>query len=264
MSGKFTAVLLAGRRPGTDPLAAHFGVEDKALIEIAGEAMLSRVARTLRHFDGTAEVIILAQDAGALTGHRDTAWLSDEPGIRFEDSGSSVAQGIAAVLRRNPNSYPFLITTADNPLLDQPILQAFAEGAAGSDVAVALVERRTLLAAYPGSRRTWLPFRKGAYSGANLFWLGSTRALPLLDVWRRIEQDRKKKWRVVGAFGPLLLIAALLRLFTIHQAFARIGKRYGIKAQAVALPFAEACIDVDKPDDHALVTEILEKRGLGS
>jgi molybdopterin-guanine dinucleotide biosynthesis protein A len=260
VSGKVTAILLAGRRPGIDPLAAHFGVEDKALIEIAGEAMLSRVARTLLQFDGTAEVIILAQDARALTGHRDTQWLADEPGIRFEDSGSSVAQGIAALLRRNPNSYPFLITTADNPLLDRPMLQAFSDGAEGADVAAALVERRTLLATYPRSRRTWLPFRKGAYSGANLFWLGSARALPLLDVWQRIEQDRKKKWRVVGAFGPLLLIAALLRLFTVGQAFARIGKRYGIKAKAVVLPFAEACIDVDKPNDHALVSEILAKR----
>jgi molybdopterin-guanine dinucleotide biosynthesis protein A len=260
VSGKVTAILLAGRRPGTDPLAAHFGVEDKALIEIGGEAMLSRVARTLLHFSGIAEVIILAQDAKSLTAHPHTGWIADEPGIRFENSGSSVAEGVSAVLRRNPNSYPFLITTADNPLLDQPMLHSFAQGAAGSDLAAALVERRTLLAAYPGSRRTWLPFRKGAYSGANLFWLGSARALPLLDVWRRIEQNRKKKWRVVGAFGPLLLIAALLRLFTIDQAFARIGKRYGIKARPVVLPFAEACIDVDKPDDHALVAEILSKR----
>jgi molybdopterin-guanine dinucleotide biosynthesis protein A len=260
VSGKVTAVLLAGRRPGTDPLAAHFGVEDKALIEIAGEAMLSRVARTLLHFSEIAEVIILAQDARALTGHPHTAWIEDEPGIRFENSGSSVAEGISAVLRRNPNAYPFLITTADNPLLDQHMLHSFTQGAAGSDLAAALVERRTLLAAFPGSRRTWLPFRKGSYSGANLFWLGTGRALPLLDVWRRIEQDRKKKWRVVGAFGPLLLVAALLRLFTIHQAFARIGRKYRIKARAVVLPQAEACIDVDKPDDHALVSDILAKR----
>jgi molybdopterin-guanine dinucleotide biosynthesis protein A len=260
VSGRITAILLAGRRPGTDPLAAHFGVEDKALIEIAGEAMLSRVARTLLRFDRIAEVLVLAQDAHALTSHPHTGWIADEPGIRFENSGSSVAQGIAAVLRRNPNAYPFLITTADNPLLDQRMLDAFADGAAGADVAAALVERRTLLAPYPDSRRTWLPFRKGAYSGANLFWLGSPRAMPLIEVWRAIEQDRKKKWRVIGAFGPLLLIAALLRLFTINQAFSRIGRRYGIKARPVVLPFAEACIDVDKPDDHALVSEILAKR----
>jgi hypothetical protein len=140
------------------------------------------------------------------------------------------------------------------------MLHAFAGEATGADVAAALVERQTLLAEFPESRRTWLPFRKGAYSGANLFWLGSPRALPLLDVWRRIEQDRKKKWRVVGAFGPLLLIAALLRVFTIQQAFARIGKRYGIAARPVLLPFAEACIDVDKVSDHVLVSEILERR----
>jgi molybdopterin-guanine dinucleotide biosynthesis protein A len=260
VSGKVTAVLLAGRRPGVDPLAAYFGVEDKALVELAGEPMLSRVARTLLHFDEVAEVIVLAQDPGALTQHPRTRWIEDEPGIRFEDSGSSIAEGVAAVLRRNPNNYPFLITTADNVLLDRRMLRSFSEGAAGSDVAAALVERRTLLAAYPNSRRTWLPFRKGAYSGANLFWLGSPKTLPLLGIWRAIEQDRKKKWRVAGAFGPLMLIAALLRILTVKQAFSAIGRRYGIIARPVILPFAEACIDVDKPADHALASQILARR----
>ena len=84
--------------------------------------------------------------------------------------------------------------------------------------------------------------------------------MPLLTVWRSIEQDRKRRFRVVGAFGPLLLMAALLRLLTIRQAFARIGRRYGLLARPVVLPFAEACIDVDKPEDHALATLILERR----
>jgi hypothetical protein len=50
-------------------------------------------------------------------------------------------------------------------------------------------------------------------------------------------------------------------LFSVGQAFARIGKRYGLAARPVVLPFAEACIDVDKPSDHAQATLILERRG---
>lgn len=255
-----TAILLAGRRPGTDPLAEHFGVEDKALIELAGEAMLSRVARALLSHDRVERVIVLAQDSASLTRHPDTGWLVDNFRVALEDCGDGIANSIAAALALHPNGYPFLVTTADNALLDAETLSAFLDGASGADLAVGLVEREILLADFPDSKRTWLPFRRGAYSGANLFWLGSPKAMPLLTVWRRIEQDRKKRLRVVGAFGPVLLFAAMLRLLTVRQAFARIGRRYRLLARPVVLPFAKACIDVDKPDDHALATLILEQR----
>ncbi len=257
---RITAILLAGRRPGIDPLAEHFKVEDKALIEVAGEAMLSRVARTLLADDRMERLILLAQDSSSLARHPQTRWLAEDRRVALETCGDSIAGAIEEVLRQHPNGYPFLVTTADNPLLDPAIIAAFVQGAAGADLAVGLVERRTLLATFPESRRTWLPFRNGAYSGANLFWLRSPKALPALGVWRVIEQDRKKSWRVIGAFGPLMLLAALLRLLTIRQAFGRIGRRYGMVARPVVLPFAEACIDVDKPADHALVTAILERR----
>lgn len=254
-------MLLAGRRPGVDPLAAHFGTPDKALIPIEGEPMLSRVARTLLGSTNVARVIVLAQDAALLTGSPGTAWLAQEPRVGFADSGQSISAGLADLLRRHPNDYPFLITTADNPLLSEPILDAFVKGAAGADIAVGLVEREALLAAYPGSRRTWIPFRGGRYSGANLFWMASPAVLPLLDVWRRIEQDRKRRWRVIGAFGPIMLMAVLLRLLSAPQAFDRIGQRYGVKARPVPLPFPEACIDVDKLEDFELASAILRQQG---
>ena len=98
-----------------------------------------------------------------------------------------------------------------------------------------LVERRTLEAAYPGNRRTWLPFRGGAYSGANLFWLGSPAALEALAVWRRIEQQRKKARAVLGAFGVGLALLIAARLVTLDKAIARAGRKIGVKARAVVL-----------------------------
>ena len=140
------------------------------------------------------------------------------------------------------------------------MITQFVKRAAGADVGVALVERRTLEAAYPGNKRTWLPFRGGAYSGANLFWLGSPASLEALAVWRRIEQQRKKARAVLGAFGWALALQIALRWLTLDQAITRAGKRLGIKARAVVLPFAEACIDVDKPSDHAMAEGILRQR----
>lgn len=253
----FTAIVLAGQRPGIDPLAEHFGQPYKALIDVAGQPMLAHVGRTLAACEQARQIVIVAQNVAHLFDHPATAWMATDPRITARDCGDSIVQAIIDTLAALPDAYPFLLTTADNVLLDDRMIDAFVTAAAGQDVAVALVERRTLEAAYPGNRRTWLPFRGGAYSGANLFWLGSPSALKVLAVWRRIEQQRKKARAVLGAFGGGLALMIALRLLSLDQAIARVGRRLGLSAKAVVLPCAEACIDVDKPSDHAMVEAIL-------
>ena len=257
---RFTAILLAGQRPGTDPLADHFGQPFKALIDVAGQPMLVRVAATLAARGDIGRIVILAQGVSALLDHPRTRWLRDDPRVVTRECGDSIVEAIADTLDAMPDAYPFLLTTADNVLLDDAMVDRVVERAAGADIAVALVERATLEAAYPGNRRTWLPFRGGAYSGANLFWLGSPAALDALAVWRRIEQRRKKARAVLGAFGIGLALMIAARLLTLDQAMARAGRRLGLTARAVVLPFAEACIDVDKPSDHAMAEAILKAR----
>jgi len=256
----FTAIILAGQRPGIDPLAEHFGQPFKALIDVAGEAMLARVARTLAAREDVARILILAQTAETLLDDPRLGGLRDDPRVVARDCGPSIVEAVMATLAAMPDAYPFLLTTADNVLLDDAIIDAFVGATADSDVAVALVERATLEAAYPGNRRTWLPFRGGAYSGANLFWLGSPEALKALAVWRGIEQRRKKARAVLGAFGLPLAAMLAARLLSLDQAVARAGRRLGVRARAIELPFAEACIDVDKPTDHVMAEAILRRR----
>lgn len=258
-----TALLLAGNRPGVDALAAAFDVPAKALVPIGGESMLSRVARTLIEHPRIGRVVVLAQDEALITGNADTQWLAAHPAVGFEPAGASVSAAVASAVARRPNDYPFLVVTADHALLDAATLDAFIAPAivAGADVAVGLVERGVLEARYPGNRRTWLRFRRGSYSGANLFLLGSERCLKALALWRTIEQQRKKGRAVVAAFGPLILAGVALRLLTLKEALRMAGKRLGLAAAAIELPIAEACIDVDTVEDHRLATEILAARG---
>lgn len=251
--GAITALLVAGRRPGVDPLAAHFGVEDKALIPVAGEPMLSRVARTLVDHPAIGRVLILAQEPDRLIAS--VPWMAQHPAIAPCPGGNSVSAAVSNGIAGG--MFPYLLTTADNVLLEPAMIDSFIAGAQGHDIAAAMVERRTLLAHYPDAKRTWLHFRRGSWSGANLFWLGSPAADRVLQLWRGIEQDRKKGRAIIGAFGPLLLLGALLRVLTLHQALRIAGRRLGVDATAVALPQAEACIDVDKPSDHVLAERIL-------
>lgn len=256
----WTALLLAGQRHGVDPLAAAFGETAKALVAIGGEAMVSRVARTLLACAEINRIIILAQAPTALTAREDTAWLAVEPRIGFAASGDGIAASVAMLAGGVLAPWPVLVTTADHVLLTPALVTAFLAGAGSADVAVGVVDARTLRGAYPDSARTWLHFRGGSYSGANLFALGSARALPALAVWSGVERDRKRGWRLILKLGPLLLLGAVTRTLTLGGAMRRLGRRLGLEARAVVLADAEAAIDVDKPADHVLATRILAAR----
>jgi GTP:adenosylcobinamide-phosphate guanylyltransferase len=259
MSG-WTALLLAGQRPGPDRLATHFGEQWKALVDIGGEPMLSRVARTLLASPSVARIVVLAQDPAALTARPSTAWLAQEPRITFLPSQGSISLSVAAVAGSVAAPWPVLVTTADHPLLTPAMVDDFTGGAGAADVAVGVVAEDSLLAAYPDNVRTWLRFRGGAYSGANLFALTGPAAHAALTLWATVEQDRKKGWRLFAAFGPWLLLRLVARTLTLDAAFAAAGRRLALTARAVVLPQPEAGIDVDKPADHALASRILADR----
>ena len=75
-----------------------------------------------------------------------------------------------------------------------------------------------------------------------------------------MEQERKKGWRVLAAIGPALLLGAVLRMRTLDQSVASVGRKLGLSIRAVEMTDPVAAIDVDKPADHALVEAILAGR----
>jgi len=253
------AVVLAGRRPGRDVLLGDSGVATKALLPIAGRPMLLHVTAALQATPLIGRIIILAQDSAALARHPDLAALANDTRVEFADSRGGISMSLAKLV--GTVTAPLLVTTADNVLLTPAMVADFLGESSGSDVAVAMVERANLIARYPGSRRTWLKFRGGWWSGANLFRFGGRQVLPLLDFWSAIEQDRKKGLRIIAAFGPALLLATLLRLITVQQGVQRAARRFGlVDARVVAMRQPEACIDADKPDDIVLIEQILKSR----
>ncbi len=251
----WTALVLAGSRFGADPFAAAHGTDLKALIPLAGQPMVTRPVAALLASAAIGRVRVLAQAVDRIA-----AVLPDDPRVSVEASGATIAATLDAILSDPATIYPLLVTTADHGLLDAAMVDDFCGQAAGADLAIGLVERRALMARLPQTRRTWLRFRGGAYSGANLFAFGTPDAARAVALWRGVEQDRKKGWRMIAALGPALLLGAVLRLRTIDQTLASIGRRLGLSIRKVELANPLAAVDVDRAADHELVTAILEGR----
>ncbi|MBA3576611.1 MAG: NTP transferase domain-containing protein [Sphingomonas sp.] len=252
---KTTAIVLAGSRPGSDPLAAAFGTDLKALVPVGGKPMVRWPVEALLASDRFSQVRVLAQEP-----ERIGEVLPADPRLVVERSAASIAATLEKLVFDPQIQWPLLVTTADHVLLDQGMIDEFCDLAELADIAIGVVERDNLTARLPNSQRTWINFRSGAYSGANLFQLSGTRALPALELWRSVEQDRKKAWALLWGFGPLNFLAAALRVRTIHETLDRIGERLGARVEAIDLSDPLAAVDVDKLSDHKLVEKLLAER----
>jgi hypothetical protein len=142
-------------------------------------------------------------------------------------------------------------------LLTAEMVECFVAGAGGADAAFAVADRITVERGYPETKRTWLKFSDGHYSGANLFALATPAAHAALDFWARAERDRKKALKMLTFFGPMIFLRAVTRTISLNKAAEKVGRALGLEIKPVRLPFAEAAIDVDKPSDLALVERIV-------
>jgi GTP:adenosylcobinamide-phosphate guanylyltransferase len=259
----FTVLVLAGDRGPDDPVCQAAGVAHKCLAPVGGRAMLERVVEALAASGEVGRIAVSLSAPGLLDGLPALAPLRQDGRLRaLAAAGSpsrSVLQAVEELAQHSENPFPLLVTTADHALLTAAMVDHFcrASRATGAEVTAGLTASAVLLARYPQSQRTYLKFRDERYSGSNLFALMSPAAMALPRLWRRVEQQRKRPWRIAAVFGPLLLLGYLLRLFTLDKAMARISARLGVGVAAVKMPMAEAAIDVDKAADLELVEAIL-------
>lgn len=254
MSG-LTAIVLAGSRPGTDPFAEAHGTDLKPLIPVAGEPMVRRPVRALLDCPEVRRVRVLTQQP-----ERIAAVLPADSRLSVERSGATIAATLLDLIGDPATIFPLLVTTADHALLERGMVSEFAGRALGADVAVAVVSRAALLKRLPQSKRTWIGFRGASYTGANLFWIGSVKARPAIELWRGVEQDRKKGMKLLAALGPAVLAGAALRLRSLDQTVSALGRKLGLATRAVELSDPLAAVDVDKESDLKLAEAILGER----
>ena len=217
--------------------------------------MVRRPVRALLASKQIGTVILLAQKPDRIAEA-----LPEDPRIEVRTSGDTIASTLLALCNESSIEWPLLVTTADHALLDTVTVDEFASGAAGADISFGVVERRILLSRFPDSKRTWLKFRGGAYTGANMFALSSPKVAPAIELWRSVEQDRKKAWRIISLLGPIMLMMTALRLASLDDVVRQLSDKLGLKVRAVRLSDPLAGVDVDKPEDHALAEAVIEGR----
>lgn len=251
-----TALVLAGTRAGGDPLAAAAGVSHKALIGIAGRTMIEHVVHALDAVPEIERIVIAIEQPDLLA----TLAGLHPPACRRPVSVVAAAAGpsasVASVLARE--GVPLLVTTADHALLRPEWIRSFLDATpADADATVALARRDNVVAAAPGTRRTYLRFVEGEFSGCNLFLLQRPAAAGVVDLWRQMETERKRPLRMMLHLGIGFALRHAFGRLRLDDALARLGQLGGARVAVVELTDGRAAIDVDKPDDLELVRQLM-------
>jgi molybdopterin-guanine dinucleotide biosynthesis protein A len=258
----FAALVLAGSRPGGDPVAEARGVASKAQVRIGGRALLIGVLDALAASPSVGSIGVVGLPDAALADRE----FADELGRHAPrllagqaTPGASVAAALAAV----PAGTPVLVTTGDHALLSPEIVEGFLSGAlaSGADVAYGLARHERVDALLPGMRRTVLRLRDGGYCGCNLFAFLSDRGRGATAFWSRIEAHRKEPLAIARLLGPLTLLRFVTGRLGLEQAFDRLSSLCGATVRPVLLPWGEAAVDVDRPEDLAVAEALMSRTG---
>jgi CTP:molybdopterin cytidylyltransferase MocA len=253
-------LVLAGRRSATlDPLAEKMGVSHKALVPVAGEAMVGRVLRIAAEAFPDSPLFVSVEDFAIIAGEPTVARLHSRGRLTAVEAEHHIVDSVVEASRTT--GFPLILCTADNVLMSVEGFRAIAEAGSepGIDGVVMMAEKQDILAAHPDGQRRFYRFRGGAYSNCNLFWLTDARAFKAIESFRYGGQFAKRKRDAVRALGLTALFLYASGLVTLDGMFRHFSRRFGVTIRALVAKDGRLAIDVDNERTHRVAEEIIAR-----
>jgi GTP:adenosylcobinamide-phosphate guanylyltransferase len=262
---RFSALVLAGERPGGSPFSRELGLPASVLVDVVGKTAVARVLECLQASEtidhgllvGPAKEIFLDNpDFSDLISRTDFSWVEPESGPSV-----SVISGIEKLA-----DYPVLVTAADHALLTPEIVNNFCRAASArcEDVIVGLVPYNLVKNAFPDTKRTVLTFSNGRFCGSNLFAIKNPNGLAGPRFWQQVEADRKRPWRMVMKLGPMLLARYLMRMMSLEVSLQALSNKMGCRVGIEIINDPRVAVDVDSVSDLKIAEKVIQSETNGT
>jgi hypothetical protein len=175
---------------------------------------------------------------------------------------SNIFAGLGKLQELNPSTQKILIISSDIPLITPEIVRGFVAecGSQEGDIYYAVVEERTMESRFPASKRTFVPFKGGRYSGGDAFLADVAAATGNVPLAQALTGSRKNYLKQAQLIGFGFIIRFLLRRMTVHEAAKRAGKKAKLDVRVVDTRFAELGMDLDKAHQYEIIKNYLERR----
>lgn len=247
------AIVLAGQ-PNQGLLKAIHPTAFEAEIPIGGRRMVDWVLDALAASPSVTSLGLVGPESLG----RDGVTLAPMAGDMF----GNILQGLSTA---PPDAEMVMFVTSDIPWITPAVVEAFLAAAPQDvDVVYPVIPRDVAERRFPGTKRTYVRLREGTVTGGNLF-LARTSAVPRLKERAEVLlAHRKSPLTLAKDVGVGLLLRLVTGRLSLRQAEVRVGRILDIRGRAIIFPYAEAGVDVDKPEDLALAERELAQLGEAS
>lgn len=249
-------ILAGGTISNGDPLWEESKGLPKALIDLHGKPMVQWIIDEVNQVEVIEQIYLAGLDPG-------TGLVSNKTITYFPDQGGVIENLLKAVeimLQEDPETSFFLTISADIPLVTHQIMDAVIHmrEPEGYNIYYNVIEKGLMESKFPGLKRTYMRFADGRFCGGDMHLFNAkTIAEPALF---KFVKYRKSPLRLISLIG----IGSILRMMTFPPSLKRGGaiirKRTHIAAVPVNCHYPELGVDIDKPEQLAIIRKLFEEK----
>ncbi len=253
------AIVTAGgaAQPG-EPLYELSQGNYKAMIDICGKPMVQWVLDALSEATCIEQVVLVGLPPETdLTCKHPLTLIPDQGDMVF-----NIRAGAREVARLDPGASHVMLVSSDLPALRGEMVDWLAEQIQDLeyDVYYTVIDRATMEAQFPESKRTYIHLKDNQVCGGDLHAFRLQIAVDDNPLWKRLIDARKSPLRQASMLGYDTVFFLMLRQLSLNNAIAAVSKRLGIKGRAILSPYAEIGMDVDKPFQLEMARQYLASR----
>jgi GTP:adenosylcobinamide-phosphate guanylyltransferase len=253
------AIVTAGGIPQPDdPLYTYSHGDSKALIDVAGKPMVQWVLDALGDAKNVDNVIVIGLTSkSGVTCKKPLHFISNQGRML-----ANIVAGVDKVLELDKKSEYVLVVSSDIPTLKPEMVDWLVETCMETqeDLYYGVCPREVMEARFPNSKRTYTKLKGIELCGADINISHVRMATEHLDMWESLIGTRKSPLRQASIIGFGTLFRVLTRSITLDELVEVVCERIGIQARAIQWPYAEPCMDVDKPHQLELLREDMVKQ----
>lgn len=253
------AIVIAGGIPRPeDPLYTYSHGDSKALIDVAGKPMVQWVLDALGGAKQVSNVIIVGLSPKSdLTCKKPLHYVSNQGRML-----TNIVAGVNKALEINKKNKYVMIVSSDIPTLKAEMVDWLVNTSMETkdDLYYGVCPKAVMETRFPNSKRTYTHLKDMDVCGADINVTHVRMTTEHLDMWESLIGSRKSPLKQAGIIGFGTLFALFTRRLTLEDAVRRVCERIGIQGRAIVWPYAEPCMDVDKPHQLELLREDLARQ----
>jgi molybdopterin-guanine dinucleotide biosynthesis protein A len=253
------AIVTAGGIPRPeDRLYRYSDGNSKALIDVAGKPMIQWVLDALGGAKRVDNVIIVGlSPKSGVTCKKPLYYVSNQGRML-----ANIVAGVTKALEINKRNKYVLVVSSDIPALKSEMVDWLIKTCMETkdDLYYGVCPRDVMEARFPDSRRTYTHLKDMDVCGADMNITHVRMATEHLDMWESLIGSRKSPLKQASLIGFGTLFALFTRQLTLEDAVRRFSERIGVKGRAIVWPYAEPCMDVDKPSQLELLRADLARQ----